>query len=164
MRKALIAILILAPLLGLLGFIAKIETERRNATPWRVSIEGYDPRDMLRGHYLTFQYKWQWRGDDPSETPSCLCLNHAPGSPETPEVSICAFEDTCASRVKGESLAIGRVYIPEEHASALERKFRDGVPMAVDIHVRANGEIMIKNLVVEGVPLETHLQATGGNP
>lgn len=46
------------PFLAMLYMIGFNELNYRNHDAYRVEIIGYDPRDLLTGHYLTFQYKW----------------------------------------------------------------------------------------------------------
>ncbi|NBC88777.1 MAG: hypothetical protein GVX90_04685 [Alphaproteobacteria bacterium] len=48
----------LLPLAGLAGLWAMGESVSREGTDWEVPIAGYDPRDLLRGHYVEFTYDW----------------------------------------------------------------------------------------------------------
>ena len=59
MNRRLAALLALAlPLVGLAGMWASTENWHRQGTDWLVPVEGYDPRDLLRGHYVEFRYAW----------------------------------------------------------------------------------------------------------
>ncbi|HAU29310.1 MAG TPA: hypothetical protein DCW68_04265 [Rhodospirillaceae bacterium] len=160
-HKILTPVFILVPLVALLAMLGQLEASRKAGMPWRVEIEGYDPRDMLRGHYLTFQYQWAWEGEEPSSFPQKLCLNAGYTSPKTPRVSPYTSGKSCASILSGQELVHSKVYIPEAQAKDLERKLREGVPMAVDIRARTDGSIMVEDLVVDGHPLKAHLQFTG---
>ncbi|WP_375427018.1 GDYXXLXY domain-containing protein [uncultured Sphingomonas sp.] len=51
------------PVAGSLGSIALREADLRDAIEWRIPIAGYNPRDPLRGRYITFQYIWSVEGD-----------------------------------------------------------------------------------------------------
>jgi hypothetical protein len=46
------------PLLGLAALWGWTEVRSRQGTEWLVPVAGYDPRDLLRGHYVLFQYDW----------------------------------------------------------------------------------------------------------
>ena len=165
-RKILIAALILLPLIGLLAFAGRLENARKQGTPWRIAIEGYDPRDILRGHYLTYRYKWNWGITDAAEIafPSCLCLKPGATGHDDPLVFPCSVETVCETLLKGGDLFSGKVYIPEEEAPLLETNLRGGMPMAVDVRALADGSIMVEGLVVEGKPLREYLKTIGDTP
>ena len=57
-RRLFLPLALLFPLFGL-GLIWLL-TERQSdqGTEWDVPIAGYDPRDLLRGHYVQFRYDW----------------------------------------------------------------------------------------------------------
>ena len=44
------------PILGFMGHIGISDYKRQQGEPLTLSITGYDPRDLLRGRYLQFQY------------------------------------------------------------------------------------------------------------
>ena len=59
MNRALLHVAALAlPLLGLGGMWLQADRLSRQGTEWDVPIRGYDPRDLLQGHYVQFQYDW----------------------------------------------------------------------------------------------------------
>jgi hypothetical protein len=47
--------IVLFPILALLGWLAMIEFRAQSGTAIRVHVEGYDPRDLLTGHFLRFR-------------------------------------------------------------------------------------------------------------
>jgi hypothetical protein len=58
-RSALLLIAALAlPLAGLGLTWADTHRNAQLGTDWDVPIQGYDPRDLLRGHYITYRYDW----------------------------------------------------------------------------------------------------------
>ncbi len=59
-RLKLAAVLLFLPLLALGGIIVKNERDIASAKTWRVAIIGYDPRDLLYGHYLNFRFDWAY--------------------------------------------------------------------------------------------------------
>lgn len=46
---------VLLPLVGYVGSIGLAEAKRWGAPTIEVAIEGYDPRDLFRGHYLNYR-------------------------------------------------------------------------------------------------------------
>ncbi|MEO0699811.1 MAG: GDYXXLXY domain-containing protein, partial [Pseudomonadota bacterium] len=61
-QTALRALFLVAlPFAGLAALWWQSDTLSRQGTDWEVEIEGYDPRDLLRGHYVEFQYAWPIR-------------------------------------------------------------------------------------------------------
>ena len=63
-KAARIAAILVVPLAGLAALWAQSETLSREGTDWEVPVQGYDPRDLLRGHYVEFQYDWPVRREE----------------------------------------------------------------------------------------------------
>ena len=59
--------LLFIPLAGLAALWAQSDTLSRQGTDWEVPIQGYDPRDLLRGHYVEFRYDWPIRAPEVEE-------------------------------------------------------------------------------------------------
>lgn len=57
-RRFFLPLALLLPLAGLGLIWLMAERESRQGTEWDVPIAGYDPRDLLRGHYVQFRYDW----------------------------------------------------------------------------------------------------------
>lgn len=108
-------------------------------TEYRVAIQGYDPRDLLRGHYLIFQYKWPDTAQNECHENSKNCCACFTGDPKTPNITFAECQTlqepkTCdgilkvANRWGGTHQpdeALRRYYIPEAQARALETLLRD---------------------------------------
>lgn len=178
-RTRTIGIAVLA--LPFLAMLVMIGMNMRNLsrTEYRVAIEGYDPRDLLKGHYLIFRYKWPAGTvnmfDDhayPRAPQVCACMS---GDPLQPQVRLDACESQhplqkeCAGAVmvsggsgfEGYQPApdLRRFYIPEEHASRLEQMLRSGAhKFEVGIVPRAKGQAQLKTLYIDGVPMEAFLK------
>ena len=56
--------LLLLPVAGLAALWWQSEDLSRQGTDWEVPIQGSDPRDLLRGHYVEFRYDWPIRSED----------------------------------------------------------------------------------------------------
>ncbi|MEM6856931.1 MAG: GDYXXLXY domain-containing protein [Pseudomonadota bacterium] len=146
---AIRAVLIIAlPVVGLAALWALSDTLSRQGTDWEVEIEGYDPRDLLRGHYVEFRYAWPIREDtvedEESEdrvprwqrAPQALCLiGEAPEIAEAiaydnefdPEFEACEHKLIAqAGSVYGSgSLARGRLYVSQDRALELQEALRN---------------------------------------
>jgi hypothetical protein len=144
------------PLAVLGAMVGDAERNLHNAETVRVAIRGYDPRDMLRGHYLNYQFDWN------AELPfvgkvARLCVVSAtpdaparvrPVAPETPSTAtdgcmlliegtgrVVANTDQPGPGARGPArrlefwpsgVAIARLYVSERHAERLEALLRDG--------------------------------------
>lgn len=155
MRRAARILVLVLPVLALAGLWGWTERWSRQGTDWEVPIQGYDPRDLLRGHYIQFQYDWpgvderpgfatealadETRAEDdsdeiewPDEGLRELCLiGTAPGieSVSLPEGGTAR----CANYIRADDfdsyysdgLRNGRLYVPQTQARELERKLFD---------------------------------------
>jgi hypothetical protein len=119
------------PLLGLGALWAMSDRTYHTGTEWEVPIEGYDPRDYLRGHYVEFQYDWPGLGES-DIVPSALCLEGE--APTLARVTPAPADKPCgdgwvrsdSSGVYGwDSLNRGRLYIGQERAAQLEQQLQN---------------------------------------
>ena len=134
MNAAVRMIVLALPLAGLGGLWGLSEYESRQGSEWEVPIEGYDPRDLLRGHYVEFTYDWPGSDEWPDEEyqPVYLCLKGTPpGLPiaEWVEGDLEACEYLAEAEfdsVYGEnSLVRGRLYVDQDRALELEEQLLD---------------------------------------
>lgn len=103
MRKYLVMAAFCASFLILFGWMSQVALTAKKAPTVTLAITGYDPRDLLSGHYIQFQIDW-----DKSD-----CTQFNP--PVCPK-----------DRFRGAQ----RFYIPEEYAPALDRRFRMSSPLS----------------------------------
>lgn len=156
-------IAVLVPLLGLGVLVLRAQYAVRNAPTWTIPIQGVDPRDLLHGQYLEYQYALRWVGadtcgapDDRRPTPGCcVCLtrNHADGfDPFAQQVACDAAPPTCESVVMGEVLAPPqRYFVPEASAKALEDELRTH-EAAVQVTVTPQRTVAVGELLIERRP------------
>lgn len=175
----LLALIIMIALPSLL--LVKAAYDRHNGKIWRVDIAGYDPRDLLRGHYLNFQYSWNYANTNDSRTceygkSCCLCLNEAsPGNHinpvaktmacNAPEIRQCQSVVT-SGRSASPSLG-GHVYfIPEKQAAQVEELLRDDTQdVQMEIAVpRSGGPAIIRKLYIDQQKLEDFLLKEQAKP
>ena len=55
MKKVFVLIALLAPAFFFLGWIGVLASNTQTGQEVRVEIEGYDPRDLLAGHYILYR-------------------------------------------------------------------------------------------------------------
>lgn len=174
MRSSLLLKLALIfPVLGIAALIWNSEHSQQTGSRLRVPIEGYDPRDILRGHYLQYRFKWNfdlqktrefarkfkgvYYGQSGSDR---LCMN------EILIVYPLAHEDSekeCLHLIKGNLvindpigtfeflLGIERFYVPEQYARRLESMLRDSRP-EVEFALNSQGRAVMVELYMHGRP------------
>ncbi len=132
-RKLLAAVLI--PIAGLCALIAHAELRKRATDQWLIPIAGYDPRDLISGHYLQFRYDWAKLGVEGDAcrwshgSTCCICLRPGPGGDlmhPRAETMTCTRASACAAYLNDDAaFERGRVYIPENEGDRLQRLVRD---------------------------------------
>jgi len=130
------------PLLGLGAAWAVAHLRAQQGTEWEVPVAGYDPRDLLRGHYIVYRYDWPGLDPQSARTAAVLCLNGDP--PRIERVTIA--DEPCVHPVRepgeGRGLGTGRLYIPQAQASDLERQLTDvSLQGVLRLRVRADGQL-----------------------
>jgi hypothetical protein len=153
-RRLPLLLALLLPLLGLLATIARNEMALSGASAWQIPVEGYDPRDILRGHYVTFRYRWQVEGDTvPCANGQCLiCLERQDGDViarilPRQSAPACRFRvDPVASHIAsfGRDFT-GRIYVSEASAPALQTQLTKG-QMTLDALLGEDGRLVNQRL------------------
>jgi len=123
MNKQLSAVLLLCPFLVLAGWSMYYLSFTKKAPEVVLPIRGYDPRNLLSGHYIQFQIDWasadchqaDWNG-------------------------VCPRTD-----FKG----VDRYYVPEDEALPLERKINAGYPAKIVFSYEKGHRPIAKRLIVE---------------
>ncbi|UYV16451.1 GDYXXLXY domain-containing protein [Porphyrobacter sp. ULC335] len=129
-RAARLAAAVL-PLVGLAALWAQSDRTYHTGTEWEVPIEGYDPRDYLRGHYVEFSYDWPGIDEQRDNDFAALCLEGQ--APRITRVADVEAGTVCANplRAEGEhvyrwdALTRGRLYIGQDRAAKLEKELRN---------------------------------------
>jgi hypothetical protein len=122
---------VIAPVLGLGALWVQSDRTYHKGTEWEVPIQGYDPRDYLRGHYVEFSYDWPGIDEFRDVPPEALCL--AGEAPTLAQVTRIAVDAPCRHRVRAdrsgvygwEALTRGRLYIGQDRAARLEEELRN---------------------------------------
>ena len=164
------------PVLALAALVGEQERRLAGATILTVPIRGYDPRDLLAGHYLYAQFDWDWErqpeaqsANSSAEGGACVLSDKAkprlrflPGWKAGDRV-----DADCKLVIAGRgwpgtparfipaNLDVGsggiRFYVPEERAYELERMPRERPgALTADLAVRADGSAAIGALRIDG--------------
>jgi GDYXXLXY protein len=151
----------------LCGYIVYDGATKVSGTEYRFAIEGFDPRDPLRGHYMIFRYVW------PEPKPKCTigdCALCVSGDPVKPTVSVFSPSKPCEAKwdmgyspvtVQAEpqpDINQSQYYIPELEAPILEQMLMDR-PKDFSVGVViTNGVARVKTLYINNLPLKTYLK------
>lgn len=127
-KKILFGLAALIPALALLGWVGLNETRLRSGEEFVLPITGYDPRDLLSGHYLRFQILY------PSEEGDCP-----------------AYRGHCEYGRFVSRANINRYYIPEVDAEWLDEMLRKGERKAdIVVVISSAGKVYLKDLRFDG--------------
>ncbi|MFO0575892.1 MAG: GDYXXLXY domain-containing protein [Polyangia bacterium] len=148
------AIALLLPLVVLVLLIGRGEYISRSGQKWRVRISGYDPRDLVHGHYLRYRLNWTWNTSEPSERDSdaVFCLNREGDKRAIPEPTVDLVprsrRSSCRSWFPHQTEAdLRRFYIPEDKGQAFERAVRDETCFIV-LAVSPTGQVVVEDLLI----------------
>lgn len=159
MNRLLFAVAVALPVAGTIGGVARNEASLRGATEWRIPIDGYDPRDPLRGRYIQFSYIWGADGDarlcgDGDDCRLCLKDGGERVSIVPPTVACAAPVDLMASGLKvfptsgtqpGRLTAGTRLWVAEARGPQLERQLRSR-PMVAVARLTRGGRLVADRL------------------
>lgn len=133
-RSLILGICLAIPLLALGYSWLTSHREAQQGTYWDVPVGGYDPRDLLRGHYITFQYQWPFPSEDGgAKYRASLCISGT--SPQIDKIAQITPSDpiNCAkgrfvdhaNRSGDFGLDFGRLYVAQTKAMNYESKLND---------------------------------------
>lgn len=116
-------------------------------------ITGYDPRDLLSGHYLIYRIDY---GVDATCTqdfidgqPAYMCLE--PKMFTFFQTGNCEIEIVGTCNLGRFEAGIEKFYVPQEKAYALERLIQSKKASIV-LAVPPKGKAQVKDLLIEGIP------------
>lgn len=152
---------VIVALAGLLMLTLQAELRSRSGKAWLLPIKGYDPRDIVHGHYLRYRFELDWAEEgrhscgaegrhlDPN---CCVCLESTvSGVPIAVRVP-CETRPRCDSWIRGSELEPPlRYLVPEAEASALERALRQH-DAELEVRTLPDGTLSIGELLLDGRP------------
>jgi uncharacterized membrane-anchored protein len=138
---------LLLPIVAFVGLVVRAELLRASGPVFHVAIAGYDPRDLLQGHYL--RYRLQWPADGVCEGATCcLCLRTSGGHTR---VECEVADKTCNAQLSRQMVEQGReFFIQEDAGPALEQAIRRGGG-AIVLNVTPDGQVRVHELLIDGV-------------
>ncbi|MBA6291479.1 GDYXXLXY domain-containing protein [Colwellia sp. MB3u-70] len=165
-NKILIAVAIPFVLLCLL--IARAEYHVKTGEQWNVNITGYDPRDLLRGHYLRFNLAYDWETTAhkcDSGAACCLCLTSTDSQiPKVNKVSCDVAKTQCDAFIAPEyERSLHRFYIAEtdgKRAEDLLSEARANKNAFISLSINKKGEPIIRDLLIGDRPIGNILRET----
>ena len=142
------------PIVALGAMIVRSEITSRTGRPWVIAITGYDPRDLVRGHYLSYRLAFQW--DEPAErctaAACCYCLRGPAGSEPRVRKVACDEVASCDSSFREAELDhLQQFFIPEDRGAELEREIRSR-KATLRVRVSGGGSVVIQDLLLDGRP------------
>lgn len=152
-KRFLFWLAVALPFVVYVGSIGLAEAKRRGAPQIEVKIEGYDPRDPFRGHYLQYRIAVQGPGDErgywgyacagaPAPRLRPVYRYDQPPAPEDCEIEL-PVEFTREAH---------RFYVQQDRGRELEEALRDG-RASVRLRVVSSRQVMVEQLLVDGKPI-----------
>jgi uncharacterized membrane-anchored protein len=161
MRRELVILACVVPLLTIVLGIVRAERHLARSRDFTFDLEGYDPRDLLRGHYIQYRIAWHEdpRGNDCHDGAEgcCLCLTER-GSNLAPQVirmDCSEGRSACDGVLDTRYLStLQRYYIPEARADELTQRLAratrtPGAARAV-LAIDGRGKPQVKALRIDG--------------
>jgi uncharacterized membrane-anchored protein len=139
---------LLLPIVAFAGLVVRAELLRASGPVFHVAVAGYDPRDLLQGHYL--RYRLQWPADGACDGATCCLYLQTSGAHTKVQ---CGVTDTaCDVQLSPQMVEQGREFFIQEDASAaLEQAIRRGQG-TIALNVTPNGQVRVHELFIDGVP------------
>jgi uncharacterized membrane-anchored protein len=165
MHAKLLVAAVALPLVAVAAGVVRAELHLSRSKEWEFRVAGYDPRDLLEGHYIRLRVELDQGASRTACSESqgdscCLCLTalgaHTPPRAERATCEVARAE--CDGAVREQELrAIDRYYVPESRAEELTRRFQQAARQETArlvVAVDARGIPQVKALVVDGERLE----------
>ncbi len=170
MKNRWVRIAVLIPIVGLLFLVGRAEFAARSGPTWHIPIGGFDPRDLLHGRYLRYQFRFNWQGQSdcggqvtagqPDLDPACcLCLtrtNDLGIDPAVRQIS-CDEVERCDGWLRAEAVEPPlRYFVPEERAPELEAALTE-LEASLELTCGPSGTPAIIELYLDGAPWRQRL-------
>lgn len=141
---------LVVPVVVLMSLSVRHHLRQESGTEITLPIAGYDPRDFLSGHYVT--YKVDYGAAIPCQRSKknevwYVCLGTKTATEKKPERCPQMIKGTCKAGTF--TAGIERFYIPETKATFLDEKTRGGKASLV-VTVDEEGNARVKDLLIEG--------------
>ena len=155
-RPLLLFISLLIPISILAWQTWTLHHQRESGETVTFPIKGFDPRDMLSGHYLTYQVDYGL--DNSSGCPTSDIAAYACLRPEKRIFPLDELPDSCSQFIRGscnnESQFVSGLehfYIPQQYADQLDAKVR-GNQGKILVSIDKQGNTGVKDLLIDDRP------------
>lgn len=141
------------PLVVLLAMVVRAEAIVAMGRSYILTIEGYDPRDLLRGQYLRYRVVWNTYGDRWTNDGEGVCFLPE-STPDNPRVLVGppGSRDDCVAFINPESVQnLNQYFIPEGMGLKLEAAIRQK-RAEIKVKVSRGGDVIIEDLLLDGEP------------
>ena len=134
-----------------------------------IPITGYDPRDLLSGHYLTYRLDLEPAvcRNVSGTAAMYVCVSRNPdGTLHSRTASGSGDREGCDALILGECrggqflAGVERFYIPEEHSKQLDRMVRDR-RASLSLSVDRNGRAVVRDLLLDGKSWKKQVKEQG---
>lgn len=153
-KKVLFAVAL--PFVVLCLLIVRAEYHIRHGEQWSFELQGYDPRDLLRGHYLRLSVTYDMESGATAckagET-CCFCLNKTEARvPKVHETSCTVAKAQCDGfMLSSYRNSLNRYYVPEAEARRAEKvlaEARSKRTAFLNVSINDKGEPAITDLII----------------
>lgn len=165
---------LLFPILALVALTGYKAYKQIAGVQLTIPITGYDPRDLLSGHYLTYRldFKQHICPGYNLENQMFVCVVQLDNYLSASEVSSPSRSSNpeCTAIIRGNcdqgrfTAGVERFYIPEQHSVQLDRIVRGWGANAnrakLVISVDRHGKAVAKNLLIDDKPWQDYLAET----
>jgi uncharacterized membrane-anchored protein len=115
-------------------------------------ITGYDPRDLLSGHYLTYTVDFGKLEAKTQNRSAYLCLDDKTVYSKKPSSCALGFAGEYYGNKTFHQRDIDRFYIPEEYAPLLDKALRSGRHDAkIKVLITKSGRAYVKEMYFDGI-------------
>lgn len=125
-----------------------------------LNIVGFDPRDLLSGHYLTYRVQYLKDGKricSSSDKEKLYCFDNMSAVDTQAEFPKCKYVVKAKCEHLRFKLGIERFYIPEEYSVELDKVVRDQKGKII-ISVNTNGDAQVSNLLINNMDWKEYLK------
>ncbi len=155
-HRSLLEWALILPIIGIALLVVRAEIKVRDGRMYRVALRGYDPRDLIHGHYLSVQFNLASHGFNRSsmmDGADGFCLVRDGRDWRISSGLIADFSSQKCSSVTAMSNLLGpkRYLVPEAHALKLEKALETH-ETTVDLIIQENGDVSMGMLYLNGLP------------
>ena len=152
MKNKVLILSIIFPIICLITLIFYKQSIVSQGLVFELNIKGFDPIDVLSGHYVTYTVDYPENPCLDEQEYACVCLKLNESNPSNLGID-CEKKSYCDAILKGECknkifrAGIERYYIPENRAKEIDEIVRAG-KSKIKISVSQSGEAIVTDLLL----------------